>query len=56
MECALLQILQISSTMGSIGTLMKGMAPRATPHLMAKNNLAYRASKSALNMGEHGRT
>jgi hypothetical protein len=46
------KILQISSALGSIGILQKQLTspdPQMAP--MSRNVLAYRASKSALNMG-----
>jgi NAD(P)-dependent dehydrogenase (short-subunit alcohol dehydrogenase family) len=45
-----LQIVQISSTMGSIGSAAKHLQAES-PIPMARYQLAYRASKAALNMG-----
>ena len=51
---ACLQIVQISSALGSIGILQKQLASPEPPFaVMSRNVLAYRASKSALNMGAH---
>ncbi len=48
------QIVNISSTLGSIGEEAKMLGPEANEQLlvMASNQVGYRASKAALNAGE----
>ena len=50
-----MQIINISSTLGSIGTLQGSLdAPEGSfPATLSHHHLAYRSSKSALNMREH---
>ena len=48
-----MQIFQISSTMGSIGNLAANLKGGGRYPYASKAQLAYRASKAALNMGEH---
>jgi NAD(P)-dependent dehydrogenase (short-subunit alcohol dehydrogenase family) len=46
------KIVQISSTMGSIGSLQKHLSAADEQYaVMSRMNMAYRASKAALNMG-----
>ena len=55
MDVYAVQIINISSTLGSIGTLQGSLdAPEGSfPATLSHYHLAYRSSKAALNMREH---